>query len=118
MVILLHAKMQDRAGLGLEFLAKCIITDTRFSKVVKINGAVSQAVMRSSLKQDVRGSNLGPVNLESVLLTACRCCEISLKVAVWSGRNDAEMGPHARYMVRRNTSEYNEKFDFEINLCH
>ena len=37
MVILLHAKMQDRAGLGLEFLAKCIITDIGFRHTCQLS---------------------------------------------------------------------------------
>ena len=49
--------------------------------------------MRLSLEQEVWGSNLGPVKSNTVLPTACRRCNISLKEAVLSGRNDVEMNP-------------------------
>ena len=45
------------------------------------------------LEREVCGSNLGPVNLDTVLSTARYRCDISSKEAALPGCNDAEMGP-------------------------
>ena len=54
---------------------------------------VGRAVTQSSLEQEVRGSNLGPVKSAAVLPTAHHRCDISSKEAVFPGRSDAEKGP-------------------------
>ena len=49
-------------------------------------------------------SRLGPVELDTVLLTARHRCNISWKGTVLPWRNDAEMSPATRYTLRRNTA--------------
>ena len=74
---------------------------------------VGRAVTRSCLKRDVRGSNLGPVKSDTVLLpTARHRCDISSKEAVLPGRNDAEMGLANSLHASAYYSEYNERLDF------
>ena len=70
--------------------------------------------MRSSLKREVRGSNLGPVKSDTVLPTARRRCNISSKGAVLRGRNDAEVGPANSLHALAYYSEYNKRFDFDL----
>ena len=72
---------------------------------------VGQTVTRSSLKREVRGSNLGPVKSNTVLPTVRHRCDISSKVAVLPGRND-EMGPANSLHASTYCSEYNERFDY------
>ena len=54
---------------------------------------VGRAVTRSSLEQEVWGSNLEPVKLDTVLPAARQRSDISSKRAESPGRNDVEMGP-------------------------
>ena len=75
------------------------------------NRPVGRAVTRSSLKREVRGSNLGPVKSDTVLPTARHRCDISSKGAVLPGRNDAEMGPANSLHASAYYSEYNKRFD-------
>ena len=69
------------------------------------------AVTRSSLERQVRGSNLRPVKLDTVLPTVCYRSDTSSKGAVLPGRNDAEMGPANSLPASAYYSEYNERFD-------
>ena len=64
------------------------------------------------VEREVRGSNLGPVKLDTVLPTARHRCDISSKGAVLPGRNDAEMGPANSLHASAYYSDNNEKFDF------
>ena len=77
--------------------------------------AVGQAVTRSSLEREVRGSNLGPVKSYTVLPTARHRCNISSKGAVLPGRNDAEMVPANSLDASAYYSEHNERFDL---ICY
>ena len=69
------------------------------------------AVTRSSLERQVKGSNLRPVKLDTVLPTVCYRSDISSKGAVLPGRNDAEMGPANSLPASAYYSDYNERFD-------
>ena len=85
---------------------------TRGRLTVNTAWEVGQAVTRSSLKQ-VWGSNLGPVNSDTVLPTVRYRSDIS-KEAMLPGRNDAEMGPANSLHASVYYSEYIERFDFLI----
>ena len=75
---------------------------------------VGRAVTRSSLEWEVRDSNLGPVKSYTVLPTARHRCDISLKGAVFPGRNDAEMGPANSLHARRNTASIIKDLKFNF----
>ena len=66
--------------------------------------SVGWAVTRSSLEREVGSSNLGLVKSDAVLPTACHCSNISSKVAVLHGRNDAEISPATCYTFRPNAT--------------
>ena len=85
----------------------------RFRK--KKKKTVGRAVTRSSLEQEVRSSNLGPVKSNTVLPTAHHRCGIYSKGAVLPGCNDAEMDPANSLHASVYYSEYNERFD--LILC-
>ena len=59
----------------------------------KKNRPIGRALTRLSQEREVRGSIFGPVKSDTVLSTPRQRCDISSKEAVWSGRNDAEIGP-------------------------
>ena len=80
------------------------------------NWTVGRAVTRSSLEREVSGSNLEPVKSDTVLPTTRRCFDISSKVAVLPGRNDAEMGSDNSLQALAYCSESNERFNFGLNL--
>ena len=61
-------------------------------------------VTRSSLDREVRSSNLGPVQSDTVLPTASHRCDISSKGAGLSGRNEEGWAPPTRYTLRRITA--------------
>ena len=73
-----------------------------------------RAVTRSSLKPEVVGLNLGPVKSNTLLPTARHRWDLSSKVAVLSGRNEAEMDTANSLHASAWYSEYNEKFDFDL----
>ena len=68
------------------------------------NFATIRAVTRSSREREVWDSNLGPVKSDAVLPAARHSCDISSKVAVLPGRNDAEMGPANSLHALRNAA--------------
>ena len=51
-----------------------------------------------------------------MLPTARHHCDISSKGAALRGRNDAEMGPANSLHASAYYSEYNERFDFDLNF--
>ena len=57
------------------------------------NRPFGRAVMYSSMKQEIRGSNFGPVKLDAVSPRAGHLRDISSEEAVLPGLNNAEMGP-------------------------
>ena len=57
------------------------------------NRPVGRVVTRLSLERKVRDSNLRPIKLDTVLPTACYCCDISSKEVVLPERNDREVDP-------------------------
>ena len=73
---------------------------------------VGRTLTCSSLEQEVRSSNLGPVKSNTVLPTARHRCDIFSKGAGLPGHNDAEMGPANSFHASAYYSEYNERFDF------
>ena len=75
---------------------------------------VGRALTRSSLENEVWGSNLGPVKSNSEWPTACHRCNISLKGAVLLGRNDTDKGSANSIQASAQYSENNERFDLCI----
>ena len=53
---------------------------------------VGQVITPSFLEREIRGSNLGPVESDTVLTTAGHRCNTSSNGAVLPGRNEVEMG--------------------------
>ena len=76
---------------------------------------VGRALTRSSLEREIRSSNLGPVKSNTVLPMARHRCDISLKGAVLTERNDAEMDLTNSLHASMYYIEYNERFD--LILC-
>ena len=72
---------------------------------------VDRTVTHSSLEREVRGSNLGPVKLDTMVPTARHRCDISSKEAVLPGRNNAEMGPANLLQASAYYIKYNERLD-------
>ena len=65
---------------------------------------IYRAVTLKSLEREVWGSNLGPVKLDIVLLTARHCHSNSSKETVLPGRKEGEMGSQTRYTLQSNTA--------------
>ena len=65
---------------------------------------IYRAVKRSSPDREVWGLNLVHVKSDTVLPTACYCCNTFSTGAVLPGRNDAEMDSSTRYTLRRNSA--------------
>ena len=66
--------------------------------------------MRSSLKQEVRGSNLGQAKSDTVLPTARHRCDISSKETVLTGAMTREWALPTRYTLWRNTDNIIKDF--------
>ena len=79
---------------------------------------IGRAVAHSSIEWEVRGSNLGPLKSDTVLLTARHRCDISSKGAVLPGRSDAEMSPANSLHASAYYSKYNETFDLLAGKFH
>ena len=76
---------------------------------------VGQPVTCSSVEREIRGSNLGPVKLDTVLPMARNSCDTTAKGAVLPGRNDAEMGPTNSLQASAYYSDYHERFDLNMS---
>ena len=72
---------------------------------------VGRGVTSTSLEREVRGSNLGPVKLDTVLPMAGHRGNIYLKKAMLPRRSDAEMGPANSLHALAYCSEYDERFE-------
>ena len=75
---------------------------------------VGRTVTRSFLEREVRGSNIGPVRLDTVLPIGRHRCDISSNEDVMPESNDAEMGPADSLYASAQYSECNETFDFDL----
>ena len=72
---------------------------------LQTNLCSSRAVTHSSLEWEVRGSNLGPVKLSTVLPTARHCSDISSKRAVLpAGAMTRSWASQTRYTLRSTTA--------------
>ena len=78
---------------------------------ISLNRPVGQVVAHLHLEQEVRGSNLGLVKLNTVLPTTRHCCDIFSKVVVLPiGVMTWTRALQTRYMLQRNTASIMKDF--------
>ena len=82
-----------------------------------VNRPFGQTVTRSSLEQEVWGSNLGLVKSDTLLPMARHRCDNSSKEAGLPGRNDAEMGPANSLHASGYYSKYIMKDMIRFEFC-